>query len=62
MPLYNCTLTELPAVTPGVILQNGKKLEQALKYMHEKKWVHLDVKASNVFVDGVGKCSYVYLG
>lgn len=44
MPLYPCTVAKLLKVPPKVVLAQGKRMQQALVYMHSKNYVHMDVK------------------
>ena len=43
-------LSSYPIMDSEFILQGGRKIQTALDYIHKKGYVHMDVKASNIFV------------
>eukprot|EP01031_Cornospumella_fuschlensis_P028095 gene28095-33927_t len=51
MPWYTTTLDKLPTGDLSAVATGGKRLLCALEYVHSQNFVHLDVKAMNVFVD-----------
>jgi serine/threonine protein kinase len=51
MPWYRCTLNKYPSGDLEWIVVEGKRVSGALEYIHLEGFVHLDVKAMNVFVD-----------
>lgn len=59
MPWYTTTLDKLPSGDLLFIAQEGRRLFSALEYLHSQSYVHLDVKAMNVFVDANG---HLFLG
>lgn len=59
MPWYTSTLYKQPSNDLEWIAREGKKVLEALQYLHSHPdggYVHLDVKAANVFVDHNGHC------
>ena len=54
MPWYLCTLNKVPSGNKDRIALEGRKLLSALQYLHSERFVHLDVKAMNVFIDFKG--------
>lgn len=55
MPWYHGSLNKHPSRCLNWIADEGTKLLDALRYLHdEKNFVHMDVKAMNVFVDKDG--------
>jgi len=62
MPWYTSTLNQHPSNCLDWIVVQGRRLLEALYYLHsfpEGGYVHMDVKAMNVFVDHANNC---YLG
>lgn len=59
MPWYASTLNKHPSNCLEWIGQQGRGVLEALKYLHESGYVHMDVKAMNIFVDHT---SHWYLG
>ncbi|KAG5176848.1 hypothetical protein JKP88DRAFT_227373 [Tribonema minus] len=55
MPRYACVVSDQPQLTEQAILQGAERLVEAIKYIHGKGYVHMDIKASNVFVDADGR-------
>ena len=59
MPWYTSTLNKQPSNDLVWIAREGKRVLEALQYLHTHQdgpYVHLDVKAANVFVDHNGRC------
>lgn len=59
MPWYICTLNKLPSNNLEWIAHEGRRILEALQYLHSYPgggYVHLDVKAMNVFVDSKLHC------
>ncbi len=58
MPRYPACLAELPQLSCHAIARGAQQLFAALQFLHaarpEAPWVHMDVKAANVMVDGRG--------
>lgn len=54
MPMYCCSLAALPQLEALVILMGLERMVHALEYIHEKGYVHMDIKSDNVFVDAEG--------
>lgn len=54
MPWYTASLHHLPQLSDELLLRGGRRLQQALRAMHEVNLLHTDVKAANVFVDSSG--------
>lgn len=55
MPMYPTSLAQLPPLETNTIFQQSKKIASAIEYIHNHGWVHLDIKASNVFISADGK-------
>jgi serine/threonine protein kinase len=53
--MYTTSLAQLPTLETNTIFQQGKKIASAVEYIHNNGWVHLDIKASNVFISADGK-------
>ena len=59
MPWYTSTLHRQPSNCLKWIAKQGKRILDALQYLHtypDGGYVHMDVKAINVFVDNNGLC------
>ena len=54
MPRYLCTLAEEPKSWPRELLEQGARMREALSYMHDREVVHMDIKASNIFIAADG--------
>lgn len=54
MPWFITTLRSLPSHSLSWFGREGRRLLDALQYIHENNYVHMDVKASNVFIDSDG--------
>lgn len=54
MPKYN-SLIDSATYNPIVIAAQGKKIIDAVEFMHSKGIVHMDIKGANIFVDGSGR-------
>jgi serine/threonine protein kinase len=59
MPWYTSTLNQHPSNCLDWIDRQGRRIWDALEYLHNRGIVHMDVKAMNVFVDHENNC---YLG
>ncbi|KAG5180578.1 hypothetical protein JKP88DRAFT_166388 [Tribonema minus] len=59
MPRYSCVVSDLPLIPEHAIARGAARLMQAIDFMHERGYVHMDIKATNVFVDTAGNW---YLG
>jgi hypothetical protein len=44
MPVYASTVARLLGLQPSVLLEQGKRIQGALEYVHSRGYVHLDVK------------------
>jgi serine/threonine protein kinase len=51
MPWYLTTLHKLPSNDLRWIAFEGNRIKSAIEYIHDKGFVHLDIKAMNIFVD-----------
>ncbi len=58
MPRYASTVAQLQALQPQAILAGGRRMVQALEYMHGKGLVHMDVKVGATWVP-LGGCPCV---
>ena len=59
MPWYTSTLNKHPSNCLGWIATEGGRILDALKYLHthpDGGYVHMDVKAMNIFVDHSNRC------
>lgn len=54
MPRFTFSLAVSMELMPDIILAEGRKLEDAIEYIHKKGYVHMDVKGNNVLVDESG--------
>ncbi|KAL3155946.1 hypothetical protein ABBQ32_012942 [Trebouxia sp. C0010 RCD-2024] len=54
MPWYTASLHQLPQLSHELLLRGGRRLQQAVRAMHDVRLLHTDVKAANVFVDSFG--------
>jgi len=54
MPKYLGTVATSPQFYPTTIYHQGSRLLNALKFIHSRGLVHMDVKADNVFIDSGG--------
>lgn len=55
MPSYACTLHEIPKpISNEYALKLLNRLAPAISFIHDKKWLHGDVKSSNIFIDSAG--------
>lgn len=54
MPRYTCSLAVSARYPHETLLRQGRRLFEALEFIHAKGLVHMDVKADNVFVDTNG--------
>ncbi|KXZ44093.1 hypothetical protein GPECTOR_74g707 [Gonium pectorale] len=55
MPLYASSLAKLPAAPPGAVLTGAQRMVAAVEWIHSKGYIHMDIKADNVFVDAEGR-------
>ena len=51
MPWYITTVNNCPSSDLVWIARQGQRIFAALEFIHEKTYVHLDIKATNIFVD-----------
>jgi serine/threonine protein kinase len=52
MPPYVCTLSDIPKpISESTALEIINRIGSALQFINQKKWLHGDVKPSNIFVD-----------
>ena len=56
MPWYTTTLNKLPTNDFPYLLKQGRRLMNALEYIHAHGFVHMDIKGMNVFVASNGNC------
>lgn len=54
MPRYLQSLAKSPHLFEEHLVVQGVRLVKALDYMHGKGYVHMDVKADNIFMDAAG--------
>ncbi len=55
MPLFSASLNSTPSnMSSAIISRQGFRILDALEYIHGCSYVHLDVKAMNIFVNGNG--------
>lgn len=54
MPLYSGTISEFPALSEQMLLTKGNQIRETLEYLHEKGWIHLDVRGANIFINHDG--------
>lgn len=55
MPIYATTLNEIPLpVSNEYALMVFSRLSKALSFLHNKNWLHGDIKPSNIFIDHLG--------
>lgn len=55
MPRYATTIAQSPAFYLDVVVEKGRSLFEALKFMHARNVVHMDVKSDNIFLDLDGR-------
>lgn len=54
MPQYN-VLVERASYEAVHIAQQGQRLIEAVQFIHQKEFIHMDIKGSNIFVDVNGQ-------
>jgi len=59
MPMYCGDVTKIPSSDLGYICRQGCRIFEAIEFIHSKGYIHMDIKAQNIFVDTDGKW---YLG
>lgn len=59
MPKYSGVLEAMTNLTNDVLLRGLKQMVSAVEYIHSHKYVHMDIKGHNIFVDMQGNW---YLG
>jgi hypothetical protein len=56
MPSYSCSLEEIPRpISEDYAVTLLNRLAPAIDFIHVKKWLHGDIKPSNIFIDSLGK-------
>lgn len=50
MPRFLCTLQDSPKTFHHTIVSQGRRLIEAIHYMHDRDIVHMDIKADNIFI------------
>ena len=56
MPWYTSTLNKHPSNCLDWIALQGRRILNALQYLHSEGYAHMDVKAMNIFVDHANNC------
>ena len=51
MPRFITSLVYNTACNVGVVVREGRRMVEALRYIHSRGYVHMDVKADNIFVN-----------
>ena len=54
MPRYATTIAQSPKFPLEIVAREGRKILEALKFMHDRNVVHMDVKGDNILLDGNG--------
>ena len=54
MPRYATTIAQSPKFPIEIVAREGRKILEALKFMHDRNVVHMDVKGDNILLDGNG--------
>ena len=54
MPRYLESVARGPSCSAQVVAREGRRMIDALRFMHQQGYVHMDVKGDNVFFDGNG--------
>jgi hypothetical protein len=54
MPMYSVTVANCAGFNTVVLAREGRRVLEALIFMHSKDLVHMDVKGNNIFVDHTG--------
>ena len=54
MPRYATTIAQSPKFPSKIIIREGRKIFEALKFMHGRGVVHMDVKGDNILLDQKG--------
>ncbi len=54
MPMLGSSLARLPQLPEELLHRGGRRLQSALKHMHEAGLVHADVKSDNCMVSETG--------
>eukprot|EP00197_Chlamydomonas_leiostraca_P003989 CAMPEP_0202868806 /NCGR_PEP_ID=MMETSP1391-20130828/11090_1 /ASSEMBLY_ACC=CAM_ASM_000867 /TAXON_ID=1034604 /ORGANISM="Chlamydomonas leiostraca, Strain SAG 11-49" /LENGTH=412 /DNA_ID=CAMNT_0049549015 /DNA_START=115 /DNA_END=1353 /DNA_ORIENTATION=+ len=54
MPQYVTTVAKLLHTPPQKVLVQGMRMREALQFIHSRGYVHMDVKADNIFLDMAG--------
>ena len=54
MPWYQATLNKYPSSDLAWIAEEGVRIMDAVAFVHSKGYVHMDIKAMNVFVNNEG--------
>ncbi|GIM06127.1 hypothetical protein Vretimale_10523, partial [Volvox reticuliferus] len=55
MPRYVSSLTSMVQLPAAAVLAGGRRMVAALEWIHDKKYIYMDVKADNIFVDPEGR-------
>ncbi|KAG2424483.1 hypothetical protein HXX76_014535 [Chlamydomonas incerta] len=55
MPRYVSSLASMVQLPAAAVLAGGRRMVAALEWIHDKTYIHMDVKADNIFVDPKGR-------
>ncbi|GIL77537.1 hypothetical protein Vretimale_2937 [Volvox reticuliferus] len=55
MPRYVSSLRSMVQLSAAAVLAGGRRMVAALEWIHDKQYIHMDVKADNIFVDMEGR-------
>ncbi len=55
MPHYTSTVAQcVPPVPPAYLQRVIARMSTTIRFIHDRKWMHGDVKPSNIFIDHAG--------
>lgn len=54
MPAFICSLDAVPHASINMVLRGLGNISRALSVLHDKGWVHMDVKPGNILVSDTG--------